>query len=80
MNIQGLSGWWIILQPTYDNGDNTDSWCDTFTVVPKKYMPDPALIYGNCAQTTPNRLYGSKDGFLKKGIFDQPISAFYCQL
>jgi hypothetical protein len=32
--ILGL-GWWIYIAPTYDNGDKTDTWCQSQTSVPE---------------------------------------------
>ena len=47
---------WMFVQPTYDNGDETDFWCDTFTMVPKSIVSKTRhpLAYGNCACTEPN--------------------------
>jgi hypothetical protein len=49
---------WMFIQPTYDNGDETDFWCDNFTMVPKSIVSKTRhpLAYGNCACTEPNLL------------------------
>jgi len=50
--------WLLVYATGYDNGDETDSWCDTFTIVPKSIVSKTLipLAYGNCFCDKPNIL------------------------
>jgi hypothetical protein len=39
---------WIVIGATYNNGDNTDSWCSNFAVIPNNIISNKAQAYENC--------------------------------
>jgi len=54
----------VMIGSTYDNGDNTDSWCENYQLLPKniKYQT-VELPYGDCARTAPSRLFITDNAF-----------------
>jgi hypothetical protein len=43
----GLSRW-IFFGATYNNGDNTDSWCSNFAIIPNNIITNKFDAYENC--------------------------------
>jgi hypothetical protein len=39
---------WIFFGATYNNGDNTDSWCSNFAVIPNNIITNKIEAYENC--------------------------------
>lgn len=55
----------MFIQPTFDNGDNTDSWCDTYSPVPENLITgdDLPVAYGDCARTEASTIAFTDHGF-----------------
>jgi hypothetical protein len=47
-NPNPVRGNWILIGATYNNGDNTDSWCSNFAVIPNNIITDKFQAYENC--------------------------------
>jgi hypothetical protein len=39
---------WIFIGATYNNGDNTDSWCSNYAVIPNNIITNKFDAYENC--------------------------------
>jgi hypothetical protein len=39
---------WIFFGATYNNGDNTDSWCSNYKVIPDNIITNKYEAYDNC--------------------------------
>jgi hypothetical protein len=47
-NPLAYMGRWIFIGATYNNGDNTDSWCSNFAVIPNNIITNKSEAYENC--------------------------------
>jgi len=64
---------------TYDNGDNTDSWCENYQLIPKKIITDPSLAYGECSRTKMSKLILTNGGGFIVYDADYYVHWFACQ-
>jgi hypothetical protein len=39
---------WIFIGATYNNGDDTDSWCSNFAVIPNNIITNKIKAYEDC--------------------------------
>jgi len=77
--LKALLTGWMYIAPTYDNGDNTDFWCDNYQMVPNNINSNPALAYGSCSRKLPGRIYVTDGGvFLLKDVV-KPADYFMCK-
>ncbi|XP_065342023.1 uncharacterized protein LOC135940859 [Cloeon dipterum] len=58
-----VTGHWVFIGPTFDNGDGTDSWCSTFKKLPAGLITDIDKYYRN-QQWNSTRIYLTKAGGL----------------
>ncbi|CAB3381665.1 Hypothetical predicted protein [Cloeon dipterum] len=56
-----ISNSWIVIGPTFDNGDGTDSWCLNYERLPFGILKDINRFYRNMLNT-PNRIYLNRAG------------------
>jgi hypothetical protein len=57
---------WVFIQPTFDNGDKTDDWCDTYLPVPSNLLTgedNNLAAYGDCGRTEASTIAFTDHGF-----------------
>jgi len=76
--VTDLGSYWMIIGATYDNGDNTDSWCDSYQPLPKNIIM-PLKSYGDCARAESSRLYMSDNAVSISGNANGVLVYFLCE-
>jgi hypothetical protein len=68
---------WIYIGMTYDNGDKTDSWCQSKALVPTVFT-DPTVNQAGISHTERNAYVLNRGGFVKYPIDTRQVDNVLC--